>query len=92
MQNEQELVLTADKNGKISLMACACMLVESIQGQATAHVFQVLFDTGGTGSMLNEKSLSPGVTVAPVTLVAQQRVNTLVGHMTTIEARSMSKE
>ena len=80
MLNEPELTFIADKDGKISPMASAYMLVGSIQGQATARVFKVLIDSGGTSSMLNEKSLPPGVTVTPV---APQTVNTLAGHMTT---------
>ena len=78
--NEPEIVFIADSKGTISPMACAYMLVKAINDHGTARVFKVLFDSGGTCSMLNERALPEGV--AP-TQVEPQTVNTLAGHMTT---------
>ena len=77
---EPEVVFVADSKGAISPMACAYMLVKAINDHGTARVFKVLFDSGGTSSMLNVKALPEGVIP---TKVEPQTVNTLAGHMTT---------
>ena len=60
-------------------MACGIMVVKSIQGRACSKLLKVLYDSGGSKSMVKKNILPKGVrldTDGPRTLM-----NTLAGTM-----------
>lgn len=77
---EPEVIMVAGAQGKMAPMACAFMLVQDIQGKGNSRILKVLFNTGGSSSMVSVGNLPPDATV---TLAPVKMVNTLAGTMTT---------
>ena len=64
MLSEPVVVYVSDANGKSTPMATAMILVKSIQGIPCSRIMKVLFDSGGSASMINSKALPRGVQVS----------------------------
>ena len=62
--SEPVVVYVSDANGNSTHMATAMILVKSIQGIPCSRIMKVLFDSGGSASMINSKALPRGVQVS----------------------------
>ena len=58
---EPEIVMAVDETGQSTPMACGIMLVKSIQGKACSRLLKVLYDSGGSKSMIKKGTLPKGV-------------------------------
>ena len=54
---ESEIVMTIDKAGRSTLMACGIMVVKSIQGRACFKLLRVLYNYGGSKSVVKTNIL-----------------------------------
>ena len=55
---QPQTIMTTDETGQSTPMACDIMLVKSIQGRACSRLLKVLYDSGGSKSMI-KKSVLP---------------------------------
>ena len=58
--SEPEIVMVVDNKGKSTPMACGVMVVKDIQGKACSRLLRVLFDSGGSQSMIHRRVLPRG--------------------------------
>ena len=87
---EDEIIFTADAKGKITPMATGIMVVKDIQGRACSRLLRVLFDSGGSKSMLHRRILPRGATIDQTQ--GKQLMQTLAGNMAalgTVHMRGM---
>lgn len=74
---EPDVVFTTDANGKSTPMASAVMVVKAIQGKSCGRILRVLFDSGGSKSMMNRRILPGGATLNPAD--SRIQMNTIMG-------------
>ena len=73
MLSEPVVTYITDANGKTVSMATTMILVKKIQGVPCSRIIKVLFDSGGSASMMSKKVIPRKVEVnhsGPTTLVS----------------------
>ena len=58
---ESQIIMATDETGQSTPMACGIMLVKSIQGRSCSHLLKVLYDSGGSKSMIKKSVLPKGI-------------------------------
>lgn len=58
-----DLTMTIDHTGKSTPMACGVMIAKCVQGKTCSRLFRVLFDSGGSKSMIHRRVLPQGARI-----------------------------
>ena len=58
-------IVATDETGQSTSMACGIMLVKSIQGRPCSRLLKVLYDSGGSKSVIKKSILPKGVRLTP---------------------------
>ena len=58
---EPEVIMATDETDQSTPMICGIMLVKSIQGRPCSRLLKVLYDSGGSKSMIKKSILPKGV-------------------------------
>ena len=58
---EPQIIMATDETGQTTPMACGIMLVKSIQGRPCSRLLKVLYDSGGSKSMIKKSILPKGI-------------------------------
>lgn len=74
---EPQIIMATDETGQSTPMACGIMLVKSIQGRPCSRLLKVLYDSGGSKSMIKKSILPKGVRVTQSN--NRMLMNTLAG-------------
>ena len=71
-----QVTMVTDNQGRSATMACGVMVVKDVAGRACSRLLRVLFDSGGSRSMIHKRVLPGG---ARVDQSGKQMFNTLAG-------------
>ena len=62
---EPQTIMTTDETGHSTPISCGIMLVKSIQGRPCSRLLKVLYDSGGSKSVIKKSILPKGVRLTP---------------------------
>ena len=71
-----QVTMTTDHQGQSTHLACGVMVAKDVAGRACSRLLRVLFDSGGSRSMIHKRALPGG---ARVDQTGKQVFNTLAG-------------
>ena len=74
---EPQIIMATDETGQTTPMACGIMLVKSIQGRPCSRLLKVLYDSGGSKSMIKKSILPKGIMLTQNN--SRMLMNTLAG-------------
>ena len=75
-EHDLRVMMVTDNRGRSTPLACGVMVVKDVAGRACSRLLRVLFDSGGSRSMIHKRVLPGG---ARVDLTEKQMFNTLAG-------------
>ena len=74
---EPELVMAIDQHGQMTPMDSAVMVIKDLQGRPCSKLLRVLFDSGGSTSMIHRKAIPKGTRLNQTQ--SRTLMNTLAG-------------
>ena len=75
---EPEVIMAVDQHGNMTPMASVVMVIKDLQGRPCSKLLRVLFDSGGSTSMIHRRAMPKGTRITQ-TQESRTMMNTLAG-------------